>query len=166
MRTTLCESALWEDSLLNSNLSYPENIWYFFFSSATTKECSKKCSKEELEHINRICDAHLKQNKAKQYQKSKSAKDAKVSANDSDKQATSFINEQVNCDGCGKTFFVGRSIKVHLNRSSNCFKGSGHLLLHFWFLHFEKWHLQKCHFQIFFEMTFRAKSCTFKLILR
>ena len=22
--------------------------------------------------------------------------------------------------------------------------GSGHLLLHFWFLHFQEWHFQKC----------------------
>lgn len=79
---------------------------------STAKECSKKCSKKELDHINSICDTYLKLNKAKLNQKrSKSAVDIKVPSNDSDNQATSFINEKVNCDGCGKEFSIGRPIK-------------------------------------------------------
>ena len=34
-----------------------------------------------------------------------------------------------------------------------------HLLLHFWFSHFQEWHFQKCHFQILFSEMSQWSRC-------
>ena len=95
------------------------------------KKCARKCSEEDLQKINSICDAHIKLRRAQRYQRSKSAENFHVTTSErnqkrsrsaenidvSDNQATSLIKEDVNCDGCGEVFSIGRSIKVHLNRS-------------------------------------------------